>query len=119
MSEQERTNSSQPNYWHVVGTLEDDPKLGETGNGYEFVYFVVKNRRVWRGKDGQGHEAIENIQIWVWKPALIPLAKELAKGEEVSIKGNLRVLSQNGNDKIRLAPYMIEILKPKAVPQDN
>lgn len=117
--DEQKSTTSQPNYVNVVGTLVDDPKLRETGNGYEFVYFVLKNRRVWRGKDGKEYEAVENIPIWIWKPVLIPLAKELAKGEEVSIKGNLRGRSQNGSFQTKFAPYKIEIINPKAAPHDN
>ena len=80
----------------MIGRLTRDPELKYTGNGTAYCRFSIAVDREFKKQDGE--KEVDFIDITTWSKTAENVAKYLAKGRQVGVKGRLQINSYQDND---------------------
>jgi single-strand DNA-binding protein len=72
----------------LIGSLGQDPKIGQTNNGKDYANFSIATSKKWKDQQGEKQEKTtwHNISVW---GNLVKVCNYLEKGSKIYLEGEL------------------------------
>ena len=102
----------------LIGSLGQDPKIGQTNNGKDYANFSIATSKKWKDQQGEKQEKTtwHNISVW---GNLVKVCNYLEKGSKIYLEGEIEYEKytdkKDGIEKqsTKIVASVIDIIKGK------
>lgn len=101
----------------LIGTLGQDPKIGQTQNGKDYANFSLATSKKWKDQSGEKKEDTSWHNISCFGP-LVKVLAYVEKGSRIYLEGEIKYekyTDKNGEERIatKIIASAIDIIKGK------